>query len=210
MAVGTGMFDAVMKRLHRPVYASRLRELVRQITPHLRSGDRVLDVGCGFGALGKALLDARSCPPGVHVKGLERVRRGNELIEVRAYEGVSISHEDRSHDVVILADVLHHESDPDPLLRECVRVSRRLVIMKDHQVKGFLAQQRISLLDWAANAPYGVTCTHQYKTPGAWTELRQRHGLVPIQEFRSMRLYPRGLDLLFGGSLQYMAILRVP
>ena len=71
MSERKGLAGAVMRRLHEPIYASRLRELVRRITPRLVEGDRVLDVGCGFGALGKAILDHPACPPGVEIRGLE-------------------------------------------------------------------------------------------------------------------------------------------
>ena len=131
--------------MHGPVYASRLAELVRRITPHLRENDRVLDVGCGFGALGRAIMDSPPCPKDVDVRGLERVKRGGEAIQVDAYDGVTIPHPDRCFDVVILADVLHHEDDPHRLIAECARISRRLLIIKDHKVEGPLAQQRISL-----------------------------------------------------------------
>ncbi len=200
----------IMARLHDPVYESRIGELVRRITLHLRESDLVLDIGCGFGALGKAIIDSPFCPLGVRINGLERVRRGGELIEVQAYEDSTVPYADGTYDVVILADVLHHEPEPDRLFHECIRVARRLVIVKDHQLQGVLAQQRISLLDWAANFPYGVPCTYQYNTPAQWTDLHRRHGLAVVEELRSMRLYPSGLNFLFGGGLQYFVVVRVP
>ena len=204
-----GPVSWLMKRLHGPVYESRIRELVRQIVPALRPGDRVLDVGCGFGTLGRALLDSPDCPKDVQVQGLERVKRGGEAIPVDVYDGNSFPHADKSFDAVILADVLHHEPDPDHLIDECVRVSRRLVIIKDHQRKGLLAQQRIALIDWAANAPYGVPCLYRYNTPVQWADSHRRHGFGVERELWSMRLYPPFYNLFFGGSLQYMAFLRV-
>jgi hypothetical protein len=36
--------------------------------------------------------------------------------------------------VVMVADVLHHEARPLELLRECVRVSKRDLVIKDHQL----------------------------------------------------------------------------
>lgn len=196
--------------MHAPVYAARLEELVRRITPHLREGDRVLDVGCGAGTLGKAILDSPGCPAGVSVEGLERVKRGGEPIQVHEYDGRTIPHADGAYDAVILADVLHHEPEPARLIAECARVSRRLVIIKDHQIKGPLAKARISLIDWAANAPYGVPCLYRYNTPDEWRESHRRQGVAVEEELTAMRLYPRGWNLLFGGSLQYMAFLRVP
>jgi hypothetical protein len=56
----------------------------------LREGDQVLDVGCGIGALGRGIMDSPSAPKNVVVSGLERVRRGNELISVDEYDGKKI------------------------------------------------------------------------------------------------------------------------
>lgn len=199
-----------MGAAHRPVYESRLRELVRRITPRLHAGDRVLDVGCGEGTLGAAILRSPSCPQGVQVEGLERFARGGEPIPVTAYEGGRAPFEDGTFDVVIIADVLHHEEDPDALLRECGRLARRLVILKDHQIAGPLAKARISLIDWAANAPYGVRCLFRYNTPAQWAETHRRLGFGVTGELRSMRLYPPIVNLLFGRRLQYMAFLAPP
>ncbi len=204
------LLSPIMRRLHGPVYARRLQELVRQIVPLLRSADKVLDIGCGFGALGSAILTSPHCPAEVQILGLERVKRGGELIPVEEYAGGKLPYAARSFDAVILADVLHHDTEPDSLLKEAIRISRRLVIIKDHQRKGALAQQRISLIDWAANAPYGVPCLYRYNTPSEWEQCRSRHQLVVEKELSSMQLYPPIYNFLFGGALQYFAALRVP
>ncbi len=204
------LLGKLMAALHTPVYASRLRELVRCITPHLGEGDCVLDVGCGSGALGKAILDSPLCPPDVSLEGIERVKRGGEPIKVLAYDGKTIPHPNNTYDVVILSDVLHHEPNPERLLGECIRVSRRLVLLKDVQLKGPLAWLRVSFLDWAANDPYGVPCLYRYNTPKQWVDLRRRHKLNLVEERSSMQLYPPVVNLLFGRSLQYLAVLQVP
>lgn len=195
-----------MSLAHRPVYEARLRELVRRITPHLRPDDRVLDVGCGVGTLGAALLAGPDCPENVHVEGLERVVRGGEPITVTAYDGGPAPFDDNAFDVVIVADVLHHEADEDGLLRECARLSKRIVIIKDHKVDGPLAQQRISFIDWAANAPYGVPCLFRYHSLAGWRETLARHRFKIRDELTSMRLYPPLVNLVFGRRLQYFAV----
>ncbi len=111
---------------------------------------------------------------------------------------------------MIIADVLHHENNPDALLRECVRVSRRQVIIKDHQLSGPLAKARVSLIDWAANAPYGVVCLYRYHTPREWDSILRELGLTPVALFRSINLYPPGFNFLFGRRLQYLAVCDVP
>ncbi|MCL4221361.1 MAG: methyltransferase domain-containing protein [Phycisphaerales bacterium] len=203
-------FASMMSAMHRPVYESRLRELVRRIIPHLQAEDRVLDVGCGNGTLGKALMDSPGCPQGVRVEGLERVVRGREPIPVHAYDGKTMPFHAAAYDVVIVADVLHHEEQPDRLIAECARVSRRLVVIKDHQIKGLLAQQRVSFMDWAANAPYGVPCLYRYLTPQEWSATLARHDLRVVERLDRMNLYPPGVNAVFGGNLQFMAVARVP
>src|SRR4051794_21366865 len=83
-------------KLHGPVYRSRLKELLRHILPHLKTGDRVLDVGCGNGTLGRALMDAPTSPEGLIVEGLERAVRGGEPITVHAYDGATLPFADGS------------------------------------------------------------------------------------------------------------------
>ena len=196
--------------MHRPVYEARLRALVKLIVPHLREGDRVLDVGCGVGTLGKALMEAPGAPKGLIVEGLERHVRGGEPITVHAYEGGAMPFAEGAYDVVILADVLHHEKEPDELLRECLRVAGRSLIIKDHQIKGPMAQVRVSFIDWAANAPYGVKCLYRYHTREEWQAMAKRLGATVAAEHQSIRLYPVGVNFVFGNKLQYLVVWQTP
>jgi SAM-dependent methyltransferase len=203
----TGSLKTLMQAMHGPVYRARLQELVRRIVPHLKEGGRVLDVGCGNGTLGRAIMDAPGCPKGVVVEGLERVVRGGEPIKVHGYSGGDFPFPDGSYDMVIVADVLHHEENPERLLAECRRVSRRLVVIKDHQIKGLLARQRVCFIDWAANAPYGVPCLYRYNTPQEWSQVGPRHGLEAVEVLSSMNVYPPVVNAIFGRSLHYFAVM---
>jgi SAM-dependent methyltransferase len=199
-----------MQRLHKPIYERRIEVLSELILSNLRIADRVLDVGCGSGALGRAILDHAKKKPELSVRGLERNPRGGEKIEVDALTGDRFPYEDDSFDVVTVLDVLHHDEDPDRVLAECVRVSKRLVIVKDHKPEGLLAQSRISLLDWAANRPYGVKCLYRYPTLEGWHKAFARAGMTITKEITTMELYPKGWNWFFAGPLHYFAVLRVP
>ncbi len=202
------ILNSIMQRLHSAIYEFRIQELVRQITPHLYTGDRILDVGCGFGELGQAIMKSPHCPAEVKVSGLEQIKRSEELISIKYYDGQSIPYPDEAFDIVILADVLHHERDPHKLLEESSRITKRFLIIKDHKIEGFLAQKRIAFMDWAANAPYGIPCLYRYNTLQEWRRWYTRHGLIVEYEMLSMRLYPPFVNFVFGGSLQYFSILR--
>lgn len=197
-----------LRYLHPPVYKMRLHSLHQKIVPILRAGDHVLDVGCGSGALGRAIIDSPKCPPRVKITGLEKFRRGDELALVKFYDGQKIPYPDESFDVVILADVLHHASDPHHLIYECSRVVKRVLIIKDHKVEGFLAQQRISLMDWASNVQYGIPCLYRYNTLREWEKLFEQLDLEIETELDSMKIYPSVMNFFFGGRVQFMAVLR--
>jgi ubiquinone/menaquinone biosynthesis C-methylase UbiE len=197
------MLRYLLRNVHKPIYEHRQKRLVDLISPHLRSGDRILDVGCGFGHLGRAVMDS---VPGVRVEGIESVRRGGELIPITEYEGTRMPWTDATFDAVILADVLHHDHDQERLLREAARVSKRLVIVKDHLREGFLAQQRISLLDWAANAGYSVPCTYRYNNLAEWRQMLGRTASKTMEEKTSIDIYPPVFNQLLGKGLHYFVV----
>ena len=101
----------------------------------------VLDVGCGTGrAIG--YLEKRH--PQMEFSGIEPVK---ELRDVAVKKGLrpeqladgdacKLDYADNSVDCVMMFGVLHHIPDPEPAVREAVRVARKLVFISDHNVYG--------------------------------------------------------------------------
>jgi len=52
------MIKTLLKHLHAPIYEARLKCLAGPIWDRLVHNDKVLDVGCGKGALGAFLMKA--------------------------------------------------------------------------------------------------------------------------------------------------------
>ena len=193
----------LLRTLHAPVYERRLEVLLKVLGDCLPRGESLLDIGCGAGILGSGL--AREC--GLEVRGLETNAREGCAIPVDPYDGETMPYKDDSIDNVLLADVLHHEENPARLLQEAGRVARKRVIVKDHKTGTFLSWPRISLLDWAANAGYGVRCLYRYPTVSGWHDLFRQCALSLQEERTSLDLYPPVLNALFGRKLQYFAVL---
>lgn len=197
-----------MKRIHSPVYRMRIKGINDQILPWLNSGDRILDVGCGFGDLGRMIMESPRCPARVKVMGLEKTIRDHAQIPTEYYSGDQIPYSNDSFDIIILADVLHHAINPHRLIDECARIAKRYLIIKDHKLDGVWARYRISTMDWFSNIPYDIPCIYCYNRLLDWHRFYQQHRLYPIFEAHALKLYPYFLNTILGGRIQYFAVLQ--
>ncbi len=94
-------------------------------------GSRVLDLGCGDGAMLDYLQRTRGCSGyGVEIADanvLACVRRGVNVIQLNLDEGLAIF-EDNSFDVVLQIDTLPHLRNAEVMLRETARVGRAGIV----------------------------------------------------------------------------------
>ena len=104
-----------------------LHSIARLVPP----GSRVLDLGCGDGALLDHLQRQRQCTGyGVEIADanvLACVRRGVNVIQLNLDEGLKLF-EDQSFDVVLQIDTLQHLRNAEVMLRETVRVGKSGIV----------------------------------------------------------------------------------
>jgi methionine biosynthesis protein MetW len=90
-------------------------------------GSRVLDLGCGDGALLDLLQRERGCSGyGIEIADdnlLACARRGVDVIQLNLDEGLSMFGDD-SFDVVLQIDTLQHLRNAETMLRETARVGK--------------------------------------------------------------------------------------
>ncbi len=94
-------------------------------------GARVLDLGCGDGALMAYLQAERGCQGyGVEIdddKVQACLQRGVNVLQFNLEEGLSLFGDD-SFDVVLQIDTLQHLRNAETMLRETVRVGKRCIV----------------------------------------------------------------------------------
>ena len=155
-----------------------LRPDLAVIAGHVAPGARVLDVGCGDGALMAALRDERGCD----ARGLEIdannvaacVARGLSVIQGDADADLA-DYPDAAFDYAILSQTLQTTRRPDRVLDELLRIGRKAFVSFPN-----FAHWRVRLsLMWGGRMP--VTRL----LPLAWYETPNIHH-VTVDDFRSL------------------------
>ena len=99
-------------------------EAIARLVPQ---GSRVLDLGCGDGAMLALLQTARACTGyGIEIDDanvLACVKRGVNVIQLNLDAGLTLF-DDASFDVVLQIDTLQHLRNAEVMLRETARVGR--------------------------------------------------------------------------------------
>ncbi len=181
----------------------RLSSLLADLLPPDAS---VLDVGCGDGRIGSAIKRLR---PDISLRGIDVHLRDVALIQVSGFDGATIPFDDNSFDVVMFVDVLHHTDDPIILLTEAARVSRKTILLKDHNDDGFLSNPTLRIMDWIGNRPHGVSLPYNYLKRQAWNAAFLKIGLDLRSRMENLRLYPGPIDKVCGRQLHFIASLSV-
>lgn len=197
----------LLDRLHgNLVHSRRVLVLAKRLAEVIPPNTKVLDVGCGDGLLAKLIMEKR---PDVTIEGIDVLVRPHTHIPVTGFDGERIPAGDRSYDVVLFVDVLHHTTDPEILLSEAVRVARQSVVIKDHTKDGLLAGPTLRFMDWVGNARHGVALPYNYWTKRRWDGAFGQFGLSVDAWIDRIGLYPWWARPVFERKLHYIARLGV-
>ncbi len=187
-----------------------IQHAIAELVPR---GSRVLDLGCGDGAMLEYLQKERGCTGyGVEIDDanvLACVRRGVNVIQLNLDEGL-VMFGDASFDVVLQIDTLQHLRNAEVMLRETARVGQLGIVAFPNFAHW---PNRLSIL--RGRMPVTRRLPYQwYDTPNIrvgthadLADLAARNGLkvqdsFGLQEGRVVRLAP---NLMAGTSVYLLA-----
>jgi SAM-dependent methyltransferase len=198
--------NAVLDAVHGGmVHTRRVARLGSLIADRIPRNATVLDVGTGDGQLAARIHWLR---PDIAISGVDVLERPHTAVAVQLFDGTHLPFGNASFDAVTCVDVLHHAVDASQLLRECARVARQVVIIKDHLREGFLAAGTLRFMDWVGNARHGVRLPYNYLSRREWQGLIETGG-ADVQGWEErLGLYPPPFSWLFGRHLHVLMTLR--
>ncbi|RLB46337.1 MAG: SAM-dependent methyltransferase [Deltaproteobacteria bacterium] len=174
--IGRNLLQALTDYHRRTIHVPRVRRVAQALAPLITEAGgahSLLDVGCGDGTIAATVGRTVGAE---RVVGLDVALRDQVAIDAYAYDGGLLPFDDDSFDVVLLADVLHHATDPLALMRECLRVATVGVALKDHLAFGPLSARLLTLMDHVGNAAAGVAVRGRYFALDEWFALVRRAG----------------------------------
>lgn len=189
-----------------PYYRLQVTDFIaRLLPPSDPSGGtlEVIDVGSGDGYLGAVFQTFR---PGTRVTGVEThvrslTRPGFEPV---VYDGRHLPFPDRSFDVAVLSNVLHHADDQQALFAETCRVTRRRVIIKDHLARHALDRWKLAALDIAGNRRFGADTQGEYLDRAQWETMFATVPSARVTWLEGLSFRKGLLETAFGNELEVL------
>ena len=185
------ILDGIVRHFAHGELEARAEKIVRLFEKQIPSGCRILDLGGGWGFYAQPLTKR-----GHEHLVLDVVKPGYQKAPVVLYDGSRIPFPDASFDVTVLVTMLHHVPDPEALLKEVRRVTRRKVIVVEdlyhHRVGRFWTICRDRFLNVEL-----IDHPHQFRTDAGWREFFKTSGFE-VSSFKSFYAWLMGFRILNG------------
>ncbi|MEM8492039.1 MAG: methyltransferase domain-containing protein [Pseudomonadota bacterium] len=131
-----------------------------RIEKYLQSGDHVLDVGSGFGLMGRLLQSKGFAATSCDV--VDSSASSGQTPDI--FDGSRLPYQNSEFSVALLLTVLHHTKQPEQILRETRRVADRVIVIEDvyeGQLQRWLTHRADSLFNLEFDGHPHNNRTHQ-------------------------------------------------
>lgn len=164
-------------RLFSKIYEIGARQMCEECRDFIDNGSKILDLGCGSGIAAKNFQKFFKAK----VRGVDV--RDNRIVPIpfEITDGEKLPFNNNYFDVTLINFVLHHCQNPEKLLKEAKRVSKKIIIFEDLP-EGILSKLRCYIHQITFFG--GEKRKFNFKTRKEWEKLFQELGLKIIVQKR--------------------------
>lgn len=123
----------------------------------------LLDVGAGRCYIAETIREKNKVD--VHCADIQDKNRTN--LRLTVYDGKRMPFKDNKFGTVLLCYVLHHCEEPETVLKECIRVCKKNIIIFEDSDPSFFTKG----MDYLFNIIRGVKTPLNFKTVNQWVKL---------------------------------------
>lgn len=164
-----------MKRLQQ-FLQHRSKEHLNHIEAEVFGPD-ILEVGAAEGWVGKEI---KSRHPSFRIQLLDVIDLNQTELPLKLYDGKAIPFADNSFDTVIVMMVLHHCEDPEAVLQEAARVSKKRLVVTESVYRFWAGHYLLWFMDNLVNSLRSggwMAKGLHFRTVPEWEETFERYGL---------------------------------
>jgi len=165
------------------LFPLRINYLTQLLSPFLRDSEKILDLGSSDGRLAFNLSKILSKTDFV---GVDMHVQPKTYIPIKKYDGKKLPFPDNSFDCVMIIDVLHHCNNPEEVLNEAKRVTRKHILIKDHYWNNKFDYLLLKYADYIGNKPYGVKLPYNFLRMNTWKNMINNSymKIISLRKFR--------------------------
>lgn len=150
---------------------ARVDPLIASFASTIQPHSRIIDIGAGKGLLAQEMARQLSA----RVTLVDVAQYNHTHLPLTVCDSRALAFADASFDYALLSFVLHHSPNPDAILREALRVARKVVIV-ENIVRGRIRGAVTRLIDSWPAIRYGTPPCHFVKTREEWLDFLDKFG----------------------------------
>jgi len=143
----------------------RTGKILKRIAPHIPTAVSVLDIGAGNGLIAEGLARRK----GAEMTLIDVIDWNLGDLPLVLYDGGRVPFEDKQFEMALLIDVIHHCEDESSIVREALRVARKVLVVEEaHRNRWVLGWTNIS--DNLQYILYGMPLGVHHRDHSEWME----------------------------------------
>jgi SAM-dependent methyltransferase len=207
-------FDKLLIRFHRnashsnriDILSAHFSKIITELLPE-KETISLLDIGCGDMAITNILSEQNKQ---LECTGVDIYPNAKNWKNYVAFDGKTLPFDDKSFNIVLFSDVLHHDYEHmNQLLEEAKRVAD-FIIIKDHFEYGFFSRSLLQLADIVGNYGYGVSIPKRYFSKKRFYDILEENQMTEINNMCPVYLYNHLplVKYIFKGKYQFISTIR--